>query len=159
MQTGTNWNEQHKGWVSPQAKQAFLKSDAHKQAMDKMKGVLNGTPLNYMIKFKPYAPREAINSPIVEMVTICNCTGDGDELRATAEKGYNLPGSRGGASGFSTAEVDGHGRIFVCAIGWDSIGACKAADKSYIPSGAGDVEIHHVNYNFPIKGFSVTNTD
>lgn len=124
-----------------------------------MKNSMTGAPTHYTIKFKPYAPRDVINSPIVEMVTIRNCTGSEDELRATAEKGYSLSGAKGGSCGFSTAEVSGHGKVFVIAIGWESIEASKAADKSYIPSGCGDVEVHHVNYNFPIKGFSVTNTD
>lgn len=124
-----------------------------------MKDVLSGTPTNYSIKFRPYAPKDAINAPIVEMVTISNCTGDENELRAQVEKGYNLPGARSGASGFSTSEVEGHGKVFIGVIGWDSIEASKAADKSYIPSGAGDVEIHHVNFLFPIKGFSVTNSN
>jgi hypothetical protein len=146
------------GWASPEAKNAFQSSDAHSKFMEQMGGVLNGKPLNYTIKFKPYAPRDAINSPTVEMVTIRNCTGNEDELRAMTEKAYTMPGSRGGASGFSIEEVEGHGKIFVGAIGWDSIDASKAADKSaYIPNGVGDVEVHHVNYNFPIKGFSVTN--
>lgn len=147
------------GWDSPEAKQAFFESEAHTRAMATIKDILNGTPVNYTIKFKPYAPKDAINAPIVEMITIRNCTGDENELRATVEKGYNLPGARSGASGFSTAEVDGQGRIFVAVVGWDSIEASKAADKSYVPSGAGDVEIHHVNFLFPIKGFSVTNTN
>lgn len=148
------------GWVSPEAKNAFVSSDAHSKSMDQMGQVLNGKPWGYTIKFRPYAPREAINSPIVEMVTIRNCTGNEDELKAMIEKAFSLPGSRGGASGFSTQEVEGHGKVFVGAIGWDSIDASKAADKSaYIPNGVGDVEVHHVNYNFPIKGFSVTNSN
>lgn len=124
-----------------------------------MKNSMAGPPVHYTIKFKPYAPRDVINSPIVEMVTVRNCTGSEDELRALTEKAYALPGANGGSCGFSTTEVDGHGKIFVAAIGWASIEASKAADKSYIPSGHGDVEVHHVNYNFPIKGFSVTNTE
>lgn len=146
--------------MSPEAKNAFVASDAHSKSMEQMGHVLNGKPWSYTIKFRPYAPREAINSPIVEMVSIRNCTGNEDELKAMIEKAFSMPGSRGGASGFSTQEVEGHGKVFVGAIGWDSIDASKAADKSaYIPSGAGDVEVHHVNYNFPIKGFSVTNSN
>lgn len=136
-----------------------MASDAHSKAMENMKDVLTGKPLNYTIKFKPYAPREAIDAPIVEMITIRNCTGNEDDLRTSIEKAYKQPGARGGACGFSTEEVEGHGKVFVAAIGWDSIDASKAADKSYQPSGAGDVEVHHVNYNFPIKGFSVTNSN
>ncbi|POS77285.1 hypothetical protein DHEL01_v204314 [Diaporthe helianthi] len=148
------------GWVSPEAKNAFVSSDAHSKSMEQMGSVLNGKPWGYTIKFKPYAPREAINSPSVEMITIRNCTGNEDELKATIEKAFSMPGSRGGASGFSTQDVEGHGKVFVGAIGWDSIEASKAADKSaYIPNGAGDVEVDYVNYNFPIKGFSVTNSN
>lgn len=153
------WANKFLGWESPEAKQAFFDGEAHKQALALMKDVLNGSPVSYSIKFKPYAPKDAINAPIVEMITISNCTGDEDQLRAQVEKGYNLPGARSGASGFSTAEVQGHGRVFVAVIGWDSIEASKAADKSYVPQGAGDVEIHHVNFLFPIKGYSVTNTN
>ncbi|KAI3393225.1 hypothetical protein diail_4552 [Diaporthe ilicicola] len=148
------------GWVSPEAKNAFVSSEAHSKSMAQMGQVLNGKPWGYTIKFKPYAPREAINSPVLEIVTIRNCTGSEDELRALIEKAFSMSGSRGGASGFSTQEVEGHGKVFVGAVGWESIEASKAADKaSYIPSGCGDVEVHHVNYNFPIKGFSVTNSD
>lgn len=127
--------------------------------MGHLKNILNGTPLNYPIKFKPYAPKEVINSPIVEVITVRNCTGDEDTLRAQVEKAFNLPGARGGSSGVSAGPVDGEGTIFVAVIGWDGIDASKAADKSYVPNGVGDVEIHHVNFNFPIKGFSVTNTE
>lgn len=136
-----------------------MASEAHVKAMEQMKPVLNGQHLSYTIKFKPYAPREAINAPIVEMITITNCTGSEDDLRACIEKAYQQPGARGGACGFSTADVEGFGKVFVAAIGWDSIDASKAADKSYIPSGVGNAENHHVNYNFPIKGFSVTNSN
>lgn len=138
---------------------AFAESEAHSRALGIMKDVLNGTPRNYSIKFKPYAPKEAINAPIVEVITISNCTGDEDALRAQMEKGYNLPGARSGACGFSTADVEGQGKVFVGVVGWDSIEASMVADKSYVPKGAGDVEIHHVNFLFPIKGFSVTNSN
>lgn len=124
-----------------------------------MKNSMNGPVTHYTIKFKPYAPREVINSPIVKMITIRNCTGAEDDLRAAAEKAYTLPGAKGGSCGFSVNEVEGHGRIFIIALGWESIEASKAAGDSYIPGGVGDVETHHVNYNFPIKGFSVTNTE
>ncbi|KAL1854391.1 hypothetical protein Daus18300_011490 [Diaporthe australafricana] len=148
------------GWVSPEAKNTFVSSDAHAKSMAQMGHVLNGKPSSYTIKFKPYAPREAISSPIVEMVTIRNCTGSEEELKALIEKGFSISGSRGGASGFATQEVEGHGKVFVGAIGWESVEASKAADKSsYVPNGFGDVEVHHVNYNFPIKGFSVTNSN
>lgn len=140
-------------------KDKYLASEAHTKALDGMKDVLTGTPQNYTIKFKPYAPKEAIDAPIVEMITVNNCTGNEDELRSKIETAYKQPGARGGACGFSTSEVEGCGKVFVAAIGWDSIDASKAADKSYVPSGCGNVEIHHVNYNFPIKGFSVTNSD
>lgn len=137
-----------------------MSSDAHSKSMAQMGQVLNGKPSSYTIKFKPYAPREAISSPIVEMVTIRNCTGNEEELKALIEKAFSISGARGGASGFATQEVEGHGKIFVGAIGWESFEASKAADKSsYVPNGFGDVEIHHVNYNFPIKGFSVTNSN
>lgn len=140
-------------------KEKFLASEAHTKALGGMKEILTGPPETYTIKFKPYAPREAIDAPIVEIITIKNCTGSEDELRAKIETAYKLAGARGGACGFSTAEVAGSGMVFVAAIGWDSIDASKAADKSYMPGSVGNIEAHHVNYNFPIKGFSVTNSD
>lgn len=141
------------------AKDNYLKGDAHKANLDIMKNVMNGSPENYTIKFQPYAPRTAINAPIVEVITISNCTGNEDELRSTVEPGYERPGACGGACGFSTSEVPGKGKVFVVAIGWESIEKSKAADKSYVPQGVGEVETVHVNFNFPIKGFSVTNSD
>lgn len=129
--------------------------------METMAPVLNGQVVHYGIKFTPYAPKEAINAPIVQVVTIPNCAADVDEakLRATVSKGFTLSGARSGACGFS---IDGgrEGRTFVAVIGWDGKEAADGVDrKDYIPEDAGEVEVCHVNFLFPIKGYSVTNSN
>ncbi|KAH8895192.1 hypothetical protein GQ53DRAFT_855345 [Thozetella sp. PMI_491] len=146
------------GWESPDAVAAFRQSEDFANAMSQMKQASSGDYEFYYLKFKPLAPKEAVDSPIAEVITITHCTGDEDQLRAHVEKVKALPGCNGMASGFSTTEVAGSGRVFVAAIGWANLEASRAADKSiYTPTGAGDVERHHCNFRFPIKGFSVTN--
>jgi hypothetical protein len=122
--------------------------------MSELKKVLAGNPVHYFIQFVPYAPKAVIDSPVAEMITISNCTADEDALRAKFEKCKELSGCNGCATGYSIDEVPGHGRVFVAGLGWDSIEASKNADKSvYVPTDAGNLECHHVNFNFPIKGF------
>ncbi len=118
--------------------------------MGQFKAVLSGEPTAYFVKLVPYAPKGILDSPIAEIVTLDNCTASEDELRAQFEKASSLPGCNGVASGYSLQGVNGGGKSYVAVIGWQSPEASKPANKSYIPGGA---EIHHSNFNFPIKGF------
>ncbi|WYZ37742.1 hypothetical protein EsH8_II_001248 [Colletotrichum jinshuiense] len=145
------------GWKSKEARDAFFASSEYSTAMNNFKTVITGPVKSYFIKFVPYAPRAAIDSPIAECITISGSTKSEDELRAIIDKARSMDGMNDLASGFSTEEVDGS-KVFVAALGWQSVEKSRAADKSaYIPSD-GKVEVHHVNFHYPIKGFSVTNT-
>ncbi len=124
-----------------------------KAAWEDLVKVMNGEPSSYFVRFTPTAPQKVIDSPILEGLSFHDCAVSEDEMRAMVEKANSIPGCNGVASGFSTEEVNG-GKIFVAAIGWESIEASKAADKSiYATAGGLSPETHHVNFNFPIKGF------
>ncbi|GKT46593.1 uncharacterized protein ColSpa_06774 [Colletotrichum spaethianum] len=145
------------GWKSQEAHDEFFASAECAKVMDEFKKVMTGSIKSYFIKFVPYAPRAAIDSPIAECITISGATMTEDEMRAQIDKARSMDGLNDLASGFSVGDVDG-GKVFVAALGWESIEKSRAADKSaYIPS-TGKVESHHVNFHYPIKGFSVTNT-
>ncbi|KAL0941697.1 uncharacterized protein CTRU02_204460 [Colletotrichum truncatum] len=145
------------GWKTREARDSFFASAECKEVMDNFKTVMTGEIKSYFIKFVPYAPRGAIDSPIAEVITISGSTMSEDEMRAQIEKVRGMSGLNDLASGMSVDDVDG-GKVFVAALGWQSVEQSRAADKSaYIPSG-GKAECHHVNFHYPIKGFSVTNT-
>ncbi|WQF83718.1 hypothetical protein CDEST_08732 [Colletotrichum destructivum] len=145
------------GWKSKEAHDKFFASSECAEVMGNFKKVMTGPVKSYFIKFVPYAPRAAIDSPIAECITISGATMTEDEMRAQIEKARAADGLNDLASGFSVDEVDG-GRVFVAALGWESVEKSRAADKSaYIPA-TGKVETHHVNFHYPVKGFSVTNT-
>ncbi|KAF6840306.1 dimeric alpha-beta barrel containing protein [Colletotrichum plurivorum] len=145
------------GWKTKEARDAFFASAEYKDVMADFKTVMTGDIKSYFIKFVPYAPRGAIDSPIAEVITISGATVSEDELRAQIDKARSIPGLNDLASGFSVDDVDG-GKVFVAALGWESVEKSQAADKSaYIPAN-GKVEAHHVNFHYPVKGFSVTNT-
>jgi hypothetical protein len=98
----------------------------------------------------PYAPKEVINSPVVETLTFANCNETEDKMRAMVEMAKDLAGCNGVASGFTLNEIDSE-KAFVAAIGWNCTNSSKEADNSYM--GGLNPEVHHVNFNFPIKGF------
>ncbi|KZL79717.1 hypothetical protein CI238_06358 [Colletotrichum incanum] len=145
------------GWKSKEAHDKFFASSECAKVMEDFKKVMTGPVKSYFIKFVPYAPRAAIDSPIAECITISGATMTEDELRAQIDNARSMDGLNDLASGFSIDDVDG-GKVFVAALGWESLEKSRAADKSaYIPA-TGKVESHHVNFHYPVKGFSVTNT-
>lgn len=139
----------NKGWQSPEDSQVFAKSTEFAAVMENFKPVMSGPPEHYFIHFKPFAPREGLSSPFVEMITIRNCTANEDELRATIEKSKGIEGVNACACGYSPDVPS----TFTAVVAWKGLEISRAADKSYIPSQAGTLEVHHVNYNFPVKGF------
>lgn len=140
------------GWISIEASEAFKKSKDYEEASANFAPVLAGKPSSYFLRFKPLAPAAVINSPIVEAVSFENATDSEESLRELVEKASTLPGCNGVASGYSLSEVEGKGKVFVAVIGWTGLDASKAADKS-VYTGGKPHEVHHVNFNFPIKGF------
>lgn len=71
-------------------------------------------------------------------------------MRATIEKAKGIEGTNACACGYSPDAPD----TFVAVVAWQGLDISRAADKSaYIPAGVGEVETHHVNFRFPIKGF------
>ncbi|KAH8879213.1 hypothetical protein GQ53DRAFT_789454 [Thozetella sp. PMI_491] len=141
------------GWASPEARETAIATPDMQKAWGGLSEVMDGAPTSYFVRFSPPAPKQVIDSPIVEGLSFHNCTVPEEEMRAMVEKASSIPGCNGVASGYSTDAVNG-GKIFVAAIGWESLEASKAADKSiYATAGGAQPEIHHVNFNFPIKGF------
>jgi hypothetical protein len=124
--------------------------------MSELKPVLSGTPEVYFIEFKPYAPKEVIDSTFVQMITLSNLPAEATEeaMKSKLEEHKATEGCNGATSGWSTPEVAGKGRVFVIAIGWDSWEASqKARDANPPPANGAVVEAHHVNFRFPVKGF------
>ncbi|KAH7367670.1 hypothetical protein B0T11DRAFT_56928 [Plectosphaerella cucumerina] len=140
------------GWISTEAGEAFKKSKDYEEAMTNFAPVLNGKPSSYYLRFKPLAPAAVINSPIVEAISFDNSTESEDSMRELVEKASTVEGCNGVASGYTLNEVEGKGKIFVAVIGWASLDASKAAPKE-LYYGTKKPEAHHVNFNFPIKGF------
>lgn len=115
-----------------------------------MKPVMSANAEHYFIHFKPFAPREGLDSPWVEMMTWKNCTANEDELRAKIETAKDIDGTNAYACGYSPDQSG----TFVAVVAWKSLELSQAADKSsYLPSQLGPPEVHHVNFNFPIKGY------
>ncbi|KAK1561596.1 uncharacterized protein LY79DRAFT_686186 [Colletotrichum navitas] len=147
------------GWKSKEARDQFFASDVFAKRMEEFKKVTTGPIKSHFIKFVPYAPRAAINSPITECITISSPSMTEDEMRACLDNARTMDGLHDLASGFAVGDDVGDSKVFVVALGWESLEQSRAADKSaYIPATGKSVECHHVNFHFPIKGFSPTNT-
>ena len=73
-------------------------------------------------------------------------------IKSTIESYKAVAGCTGGSSGLSLAEVKGRGdKVCVAVVGWESLEASQAnATKLDLGS---DVEVHHVNFRYPVKGF------
>jgi hypothetical protein len=72
-------------------------------------------------------------------------------IKSTIESYKSVSGCTGASSGVSLSEVDGKGKVRVAVVGWESLDASKAnATKLNVGS---DVEVHHVNFRYPVKGF------
>ncbi|KAK1994605.1 hypothetical protein LX36DRAFT_583998 [Colletotrichum falcatum] len=147
------------GWKSKEARDNFFASAEFEKVMGEFRNVMTGPIRSYFIKFVPYAPRAAIDSPIAECITIRSPSMPEEEMREFIGNARRMDGLNDLASGYSIDDVDG-GKVFVVALGWESLEHSRAADKSaYIPA-TGKIESHyHVNFHYPIEGFSATNTD
>jgi len=121
--------------------------------MAALKPILNGTPTVYFVEFKPYAPKEVIDAPFVKVLSISGTSGSEDELRSAIEAYKSETGCTGAASGFSLAEVEGKGKVFVAVIGWNSLAESESGRAAKALNVSGSTELHHVNFRFPVKGF------
>ncbi|KAK2017159.1 hypothetical protein LZ32DRAFT_666278 [Colletotrichum eremochloae] len=146
------------GWINAEACETWKKSEDFANAMVKLAPVLNGEPSSYLLQFKPFAPQAVINSPVVEMLSFENCHEPDNKMREMVEGAARMPGCNGVASGYSLRPSPGPGgsgdagRTFVAAIGWAGLEASRQADKSTYTGGS-KTESHHVDFNFPVKGF------
>ncbi|TGO86457.1 hypothetical protein BPOR_0302g00100 [Botrytis porri] len=140
------------GWESTEAFTKFQATPAFQDLLAQVKPHLTAPPNLTLIEFKPYAPNEVIDAHFVQMLTIEQGVSSEDDLRAQITKFKDLEGCTGVASGLSKDDVDGKGKLFVAAVGWESLEASEKArdSKVVVLSGA---ESHHVNFRFPIKGF------
>lgn len=125
------------GWENPEACETWKASQPFADTMAQFKPVTAGPPNLSYIKFVPYAPKEVIESTIVEMVSFVGCSNPEDAMRAQVEKAKGLPGCNGVASGFAFGE--NANQTFVAIIGWQSVEASQATDKGYA---AGSTESH-----------------
>ncbi|KAF7883241.1 uncharacterized protein EAF02_005161 [Botrytis sinoallii] len=140
------------GWESPEAFTKFQTTPAFQEMLAQVKPNLTAPPNLIIIEFKPYAPKEVIDAHFVQMLTIEQGAASEDDLRAQVTKFKDLDGCTGVASGLSKDDVDGKGKVFVAAIGWESLEASEKAKESKVVVLSG-AESHHVNFRFPIKGF------
>ncbi|KAK1994627.1 hypothetical protein LX36DRAFT_613887 [Colletotrichum falcatum] len=148
-------------WINAEACEAWKKSRDFADAMIRLAPVLGGEPSGYLLQFKPFAPQAVINSPVVETVSFEDCREPEDKMREMVERAAPMPGCNGVASGYSLRRSPGPGgdggdgdagRTFVAAIGWAGLEASRQADKSAYTGGM-KTERHHVDFNFPVKGF------
>ena len=143
------------GWESEEANRKFQASADFAQVMETLKPILTGKPSVYFMEFKPYAPKEVIDAPFVEMLTF-SPLDDGiteDQARSAVETYKTVEGCTGVASGLSTAGVesaDGK-KVFVAVIGWQSLELSAAGNASKALSITGKSEKHHVNFRYPVK--------
>ncbi|KAK1982724.1 hypothetical protein LZ30DRAFT_589973 [Colletotrichum cereale] len=151
------------GWINVEACGAWKRSQDFVDAMARFAPVLGGEPSSYLLRFRPFAPQAVINSPIVEMLSFENCREPEDKMRDTVERAARMPGCNGVASGYSLRPSPGAGgsgdadsgevgRTYVAAIGWAGLEASRQADKAAY-TGLMKTEGHHVDFNFPVKGF------
>jgi hypothetical protein len=87
------------------------------------------------------------------MVTISSASASIDDFRTQIEQYKTISGCTGVASGEAMSEVDGKGKPFVGAIGWETLEASQSGGHAVKISAGGDLEEHHVNFRYPIKGF------
>jgi hypothetical protein len=121
--------------------------------MSQLKPVLSGKPTVYFMQLVPYAPKEVIDASIVQVITVTGSTGAIEPFRSAVEAHKSSAGCTGAASGSAMSDVDGKGKPFVGIVGWESLDASKAGGNSTSMGVDGEVEIHHVNFRYPIKGF------
>ncbi|ATZ57361.1 hypothetical protein BCIN_14g05070 [Botrytis cinerea B05.10] len=140
------------GWESTEALATFKETPAFQEMLTQVKSNLTAPPNIVIIEFKPYAPKEVIDAHFVQMLTIEQGASSEDDLRAQVTKFKDLEGCTGVASGLSKDDVDGKGKVFIAAVGWESLEASEKAKESKVVVLSG-AESHHVNFRFPIKGF------
>ncbi|GKT65053.1 dimeric alpha-beta barrel containing protein [Colletotrichum tofieldiae] len=150
------------GWINPEACEKWKKSKDYTEAMGRFAPVLGGEPSSYLLQFKPYAPQTVINSPVVETLSFEDCREPEDRMRQVVERATRMPGCNGVASGYSLRPPSSSGgggggtgdagRTFVAAIGWTGLEASRRADKTAYTGGM-KTDSHHVDFNFPVKGF------
>ncbi|KZL80817.1 dimeric alpha-beta barrel [Colletotrichum incanum] len=151
-------------WAPLETRAAFGKSPQHQKAIEALKPVLAGPVPTKCPRFDLDVstfvppPPQLINSPICEVITVRHCTGDPKEMAATLKKAEALPGCYAAHSGIGASNTPDQGTVWIGFVGWRDYESSEEADKSvYMPHGVGELESHHINFNFPIKGFSVTN--
>ncbi|PMD43672.1 hypothetical protein L207DRAFT_580504 [Hyaloscypha variabilis F] len=138
------------GWESAEAQQKFQNSPDFGAVMSQLKPVLREEPTVYFVQFVPYAPKEVIDASIVQVITVP--ASQEAAIKSTIESYKAVSGCTGASSGISLAEVKGRGdKVCVAVVGWESLEASQAnATKLDVGS---DVEVHHVNFRYPVKGF------
>ncbi len=109
-------------------------------------------PVAYFVKFTPHAPKEIIDAALVQVVTVTSSEPE-DKIRAAFEKLVPIEGCTGVAGGYSTSDVGGKGKVFVGIMGWSTLEASAKGSHAVKLDFAGEVEEHHVNFRYPIKGF------
>jgi hypothetical protein len=90
------------------------------------------------------------DASIVQVITVP--ASQESAIKSTIESYKSISGCTGASSGLSLAEVKGKGaKVCVAVVGWESLEHSQAnATKLDVGS---DVEVHHVNFRYPVKGF------
>ncbi|PFH58705.1 hypothetical protein XA68_13321 [Ophiocordyceps unilateralis] len=152
-------------WVPKDKIQEFGASPHHQKCVETLKPVLKSMPtkcprLDIDVSKAGPPPLPMFKTPVLEVITIDHCTGDAEAMKATLANAQKLSGCTLTHCGIMQTDTPDRGTIWIAWVGWESVEHSNKADKAlYTPKGVGEVEVHHVNMNFPIKGFSATNPE
>ncbi|KAF4627468.1 hypothetical protein G7Y89_g10688 [Cudoniella acicularis] len=120
------------GWKSPEAQAKFQASPDFEEVMTKLKEVMAGKPTIYFVEFKPYAPNEIIDAAYVSLLTFSGSASE-EAIRSSVD---GLKGKEG----------------CTAVAGWNSLDESAKA-KGAVNVAGSTMEVHHVNFQFPVKGF------
>ncbi|PHH76601.1 hypothetical protein CDD80_1387 [Ophiocordyceps camponoti-rufipedis] len=151
-------------WMPKEKIKDFGASPHHEKCLEALKPVLKSMPakcprLDIDVTQAGPPPLPMFKTPILEVITVDHFTGDVGAVKATLATAEKLSGCTMTHCGVMQKDAADMGTVWIGWVGWESLEQSKKADKSYLPKGVGNIEVHHVNMNFPIKGFSATNPE
>ncbi|GKT97726.1 dimeric alpha-beta barrel [Colletotrichum tofieldiae] len=157
------WDRGRATTPSSRSWHAFGTSPDHARAVEAVRPIIKAIPSKcprFDLDVRTYKPppQEFLNSPLCEVVTVTHCTGDPAAMQARLVEAEKQDGCLAAHSGVAATDTPDKGTVWIGFIGWKSYEHAKKADKgTYLPEGCGELEHHCLNFNFPIKGYSVTN--
>ncbi|KAH8683198.1 hypothetical protein BGZ60DRAFT_467521 [Tricladium varicosporioides] len=138
------------GWEDQDAQKRFETTADFAEMQSHLKAIMAGKPTSYFVEFKPYAPKEIIDAAFVQLMTFSGAI-DEAAIRSSVDGLKGKGGCTGVSGGWALSEVDGQ-KTFVAVAGWTSMDESAKATGTVNVAGA-NMETHHVNFRFPVKGF------